>query len=423
MDIAIILIFCLGFIGIALEHYIRVNKAATALLTGVLCWTLLVLDEGIHSNVTGELTEHMGDISSILFFLLGAMTIVELIDAHDGFDIIQRWIRTNDIRTLMWIVSGVTFLLSAVLDNLTTTIVMVSLVRKLIPTDREKLFFTGLIVIAANAGGAWSPIGDVTTTMLWVGGQITTSGIIYNVLVPSILNILIPLIGMSFVLKGRISPIAADIPSVIIDASKKGDGLRVLVIGVLTLLMVPVFKQVTHLPPFMGMLLGLGLMWVITEFIHHEKDEIDKDRLSVNFALRKIDTPSILFFLGILLSVSALESGHLLQNLAIRLQEILPGENALVFSIGILSAIVDNVPIVAAVQGMFGLDMYPTDHHFWHFIAYAAGTGGSLLIIGSAAGVAAMGMMRIEFGWYLRKIAPWAFLGYLCGALYFFLGL
>jgi Na+/H+ antiporter NhaD/arsenite permease-like protein len=419
MTIAIIIVFCLGFLAIAMEHSIRVNKAATALLTGVLCWTLLVLDQGVHSNLTGELTEHMGDISSILFFLLGAMTIVELIDAHDGFEIIQGWIRTRDLRTLMWIVSGLSFVLSAVLDNLTTTIVMVSLVRKLIPTERVKLFFAGLIVIAANAGGAWSPIGDVTTTMLWVGGQISTIGIIGNVLIPSILNILIPLIGMSFVVKGNLDPAKGAEARVEKEATASGDGLLVLIIGVLSLLMVPVFKQFTHLPPFMGMLLGLGLMWVITEFIHHEKDEIDKDRLSVNFALRKIDTPSILFFLGILLSVSALETGHLLEKLAISLQETLPGENALVFSIGILSAIVDNVPIVAAVQGMYGLDQYTIDHHFWHFISYAAGTGGSLLIIGSAAGVAAMGMARIEFGWYLRKISPWAFLGYMAGALYF----
>lgn len=419
MTIAIIIVFCLGFLAIAMEHYIRVNKAATALLTGVLCWTLLVLDQGAHSNLTGELTEHMGDISSILFFLLGAMTIVELIDAHDGFEIIQGWIRTRDLRTLMWIVSGLSFILSAVLDNLTTTIVMVSLVRKLIPAEREKLFFAGLIVIAANAGGAWSPIGDVTTTMLWVGGQISTLGIISNVLIPSILNILIPVIGMSFVVKGNLQPAKDAEAMVEKKATASGDGLLVLIIGVISLLMVPVFKQFTHLPPFMGMLLGLGLMWMITEFIHHEKDEIDKDRLSVNFALRKIDTPSILFFLGILLSVSALETGHLLEKLAINLQEALPGENALVFSIGILSAIVDNVPIVAAVQGMYGLDQYAIDHHFWHFIAYAAGTGGSLLIIGSAAGVAAMGMARIEFGWYLRKIAPWALLGYMAGALYF----
>lgn len=418
MELAIVITFCAGFAAIALEHRLRVNKAATALLTGVLCWTFLVLDDGQHTGVTEALTDHMGEIASILFFLLGAMTIVELIDAHDGFEIIQRWIRTRDIRTLLWIVSWVAFLLSAVLDNLTTTIVMVSLVRKLIPSDREKLFFAGMIVIAANAGGAWSPIGDVTTTMLWVGGQISTLGIIYNVLIPSILNLLIPIMGLSLVVKGSLQQ---DQPVPEQERSGSRDGLAVLIIGLCSLLMVPVFKQLTHLPPFMGMLLGLGLMWVVTEFIHHEKDEMDRDRLSVNFALRKIDTPSILFFLGILLSVSALETGHLLQSLAAQLQEILPGEDALVFSIGILSAIVDNVPIVAAVQGMYGLERFAQDHHFWHFIAYAAGTGGSLLIIGSAAGVAAMGMMRIEFGWYFRKIAPWALLGYVAGALWFVL--
>ena len=419
MDIAIIITFCVGFVAIALEHQIRINKAATALLTGVICWTLLVLDGGNAHDVTEVLTEHMGDISSILFFLLGAMTIVELIDAHDGFELIQRWIRTRDILLLMWIIAGLSFVLSAVLDNLTTTIVMVSLVRKLIPSDREKLFFAGLIVIAANAGGAWSPIGDVTTTMLWVEGQISTSGIIYNVLIPSILNLIAPLVVLSFTMKGQLK---ADETGGSDHKRSLGsrDGVLVLFIGLFCLLMVPVFKQFTHLPPFMGMLLGLGLMWVVTEFIHHEKDEIDKDRLSVNYALRKVDSPSILFFLGILLSVSALETGHLLEDLANRLHQWLPGENGLVFSIGILSAFVDNVPIVAAVQGMYGLDRYAMDHQFWHFLAYAAGTGGSLLIIGSAAGVAAMGMMKIEFGWYLRKITPWAFLGYICGALYFF---
>jgi Na+/H+ antiporter NhaD/arsenite permease-like protein len=257
--------------------------------------------------------------------------------------------------------------------------------------------------------------------MLWVGTQISTLGVIQNVLIPSILSLLAPLIGLSFVVKGRLMPSQSNVPAEIPTRSVSGDGTKVLVVGMFILLMVPVFKQFTHLPPFMGMLFGLGLMWVITEFIHHEKDEMDKDRLSVNFALRKIDTPSILFFLGILLSVSALESGHLLQQMADSLQALLPGEDALVFSIGLLSAVVDNVPIVAAVQGMYSLEQFATDHHFWLFIAYAAGTGGSLLIIGSAAGVAAMGMVRIEFGWYLKKITPWALLGYVCGALYFIL--
>lgn len=420
MDILIVVIFCAGFTAIALEHYIRVNKAATALLTGVLCWTILMSDPGKTMIYSAGLFEHLGDIASILFFLLGAMTIVELIDAHDGFDMIQRWIKTRDFRKLLWIVSGVTFFLSAVLDNMTTTIVMISLIRKMIPKEREKLLFAGIIVIAANAGGAWSPIGDVTTTMLWVGNQISTSGIIYNTLIPSSLCLILPLIGLSFRLTGKIEVTESDTSSAD-QHSKPGDGLLVFVIGLSCLLLVPVFKQFAHLPPFMGMLLGLGIMWVLTEFIHHEKDEADKDRLSVNFALRKIDTPSILFFLGILLSVSALETGHLLESLAGRLQQALPGEDSLVFSIGILSAFVDNVPIVAAVQGMYGLEQFQTDHHFWHFIAFAAGTGGSLLIIGSAAGVAAMGLVRLEFGWYLKNIGPWAALGYVAGALWFIL--
>lgn len=417
MNILIVVIFCAGFTAIALEHYIRVNKAATALVTGVLCWTLLMADQSKATLYSAGLFEHLSDISSILFFLLGAMTIVELIDAHDGFDMIQRWIKTRDIRKLLWIISGVTFFLSAVLDNLTTTIVMISLIRKMIPKEREKLFFAGMIVIAANAGGAWSPIGDVTTTMLWVGNQISTSGIIRGTLIPSLLCLILPLIGLSIRLKGKIDVGDPELPSHA-QPLKSADGLLVFIIGLSCLLLVPVFKQFAHLPPFMGMLLGLGIMWVLTEFIHHEKDEADKDRLSVNFALRKIDTPSILFFLGILLSVAALETGHMLESLAGSLQETLPGEDSLVFFIGILSAFVDNVPIVAAVQGMYGIAQFPTDHHFWHFMAFAAGTGGSLLIIGSAAGVAAMGLVRLEFGWYLKNIGPWALLGYVAGSLW-----
>jgi Na+/H+ antiporter NhaD/arsenite permease-like protein len=420
MNTLIVVIFCAGFTAIALEHYIRINKAATALVTGVLCWTLLMSDQSKATLYSAGLFEHLSDISSILFFLLGAMTIVELIDAHDGFDMIQRWIKTRDIRKLLWIVSGVTFFLSAVLDNLTTTIVMISLIRKMIPKEREKLLFAGMIVIAANAGGAWSPIGDVTTTMLWVGNQISTSGIIRSTLIPSIICLILPLAGLSIRLKGKIDAGDTQLPS-LAKAAKSGDGMLVFIIGLSCLLLVPVFKQFAHLPPFMGMLLGLGIMWVLTEFIHHEKDEADKDRLSVNFALRKIDTPSILFFLGILLSVAALETGHMLESLAGSLQKTLPGEDSLVFFIGILSAFVDNVPIVAAVQGMYGIAQFPTDHHFWQFMAFAAGTGGSLLIIGSAAGVAAMGLVRIEFGWYLKNIGPWALLGYVAGALWYVL--
>jgi Na+/H+ antiporter NhaD/arsenite permease-like protein len=312
----------------------------------------------------------------------------------------------------------VTFFLSAVLDNLTTTIVMISLIRKMIPKEREKLLFAGMIVIAANAGGAWSPIGDVTTTMLWVGNQISTLGIIRSALIPSIICLILPLTGLSMRMNGKLDSGESE-QSSLIQPSKSRDGVLVFIIGLSCLLLVPVFKQFAHLPPFMGMLLGLGIMWVLTEFIHHEKDEADKDRLSVNFALRKIDTPSILFFLGILLSVAALETGHMLESLAGSLQRTLPGEDSLVFFIGILSAFVDNVPIVAAVQGMYGIAQFPTDHHFWQFMAFAAGTGGSLLIIGSAAGVAAMGLVRLEFGWYLKNIGPWAALGYVAGSLWF----
>jgi len=416
----ICLIFVTGYIAIAFEHLIKVNKAAIALITGVLCWTVYILFSPDKNSVTVELTHHLGDVSGILFFLLGAMTIVELIDAHDGFDVITKRIKQTEIRKLLWIIAFITFFLSAILDNLTTTIVIISLLRKLIRNHKTRLFFAGIVVIAANAGGAWSPIGDVTTTMLWIGGQITTFNIITKLILPSLVCIIIPLAYLSLKLKGRIERPLLDIKPTN-DKLRAKHQLIVFISGVLILLFVPVFKTVTHLPPYMGILIGLGILWIITEIIHGKKDEQDKHVLSVVHALRKIDTPSILFFLGILISIGALQSIGLLNQLAQWMTTTLGSDNVIVISIGLLSSIVDNVPLVAAAQGMFSLTQYPTDHYFWEFLAYCTGTGGSVLIIGSAAGIAAMGMEKIGFFWYIKKISLLALLGYFAGALTYIL--
>jgi len=420
MNTIIISIFILGYISIATEHKIKINKAASALITGVLCWTVYILFSPDKHLVGEELIHHMGELSGILFFLLGAMTIVELIDAHDGFDIITTRIDQTDKRRLLWIVAFITFFLSAILDNLTTTIVIISLLRKLIKDDKDRLFFAGIVVVAANAGGAWSPIGDVSTTMLWIGGQITAGNIVLKLIVPSLVCLIVPLVYLSFRLKGKVErPLIVE--------STNGEKLSqkhqsiVFFSGVLILILVPVFKTVTHLPPFMGMLIGLGILWVITEIIHGKKGEIDKNALSVVHALRKIDAPSILFFLGILVSVAALQSIGLLAEIAQWMTAKVHNENIVVISIGLLSAIVDNVPLVAAVQGMYDLNHYPPDNYFWEFLAYAAGTGGSALIIGSAAGVAAMGMEKISFFWYLKTISLLALLGYFAGAVTYIL--
>ena len=414
----IIIVFVVGYLAIAFEHPLKINKAASALLTGVICWTIYALFDSNRELVSENLSHHLSGIAGILFFLLGAMVIVELIDAHDGFEIITERIQNTNKRKLVWIVGFITFFLSAVLDNLTTTIVMVSLLRKLIPSHKDRLIFAGLVVIAANAGGAWSPIGDVTTTMLWIGKQVTTANIIVKTFIPSLICFIIPAFILGMQLKGSIER----------DESKKENLLSsgyerrtVFMIGIACLLFVPVFKTITHLPPYMGIVFGLGLMWVLTEMVHSGKDEAEKGLLSVNHALRKIDTPSILFFLGILLAVTALQSTGILTSLAKTLDNSVGNISIITIIIGFLSAIVDNVPLVAAAQGMYGPDQYPTDHFFWEFLAYCSGTGGSILIIGSAAGVAAMGMERIQFGWYLKKIAWLAIIGYLAGAATFLL--
>jgi len=420
MITAIVLVFITGYLMIAFEHPIRINKAAIALLTGALCWSIYALFSADKELVTDQLTEHLGDLSGILFFLLGAMLIVELIDAHDGFEIITRQIQTTNKRKLTWIVAFITFFLSAVLDNLTTTIVLVTLLRKLMDDGKDRMMFAGLIIIAANAGGAWSPIGDVTTTMLWLGGQITSVNIMLKTFLPSLACLLLPTLILSMQMKGTVSKRAVPVTAKNFTQSNTERNI-VFGLGIACLLMVPVFKTVTHLPPYMGILFGLGIMWMITEIIHSKKDEQEKGVLSVNHALRKIDTPSILFFLGILLSISALQSTHILRDLSGWMDQKIGNISVITMLIGILSAIVDNVPLVAAAQGMYGIEQYPTDHYFWEFLAYCAGTGGSCLIIGSAAGIAAMGLEKINFFWYLKKIGWLALLGYLAGAAVFLL--
>jgi Na+/H+ antiporter NhaD/arsenite permease-like protein len=421
MTAAIIIIFIVGYLGIAFEHDLKINKSATALVTGVLCWTVYILYAGNNEVVIEQLTEHLGEVSQILFFLMGAMTIVELIDAHDGFEFITRRVKTTSKSRITWIISILSFFLSAALDNLTTTIVMISLVRKLVGTQKDRWMLAGIIIISANAGGAWSPIGDVTTTMLWIGNQITAFNIIVKLIIPSLVCMLLPLLIIQLIFKGNIIPPTEKFGFAGATRSTAKERTIVLFMGLAFLLFVPVFKTVTHLPPFMGMLLALGLMWMITETIHSEKDEEDRKSFSVAYALRKIDTSSVLFFLGILLSISALESIRQLEFMAGWMDTHLKDPNIIVTSIGILSSIVDNVPLVAAAQGMYSLNTFPTDHYFWEFLAYCTGTGGSILIIGSAAGVTAMGLEKINFMWYLKKIGWLAFIGYIAGALVYIL--
>lgn len=413
----IISIFIAGYLAIAFEHPLRLNKAASALITGVLCWTIYIVQADAAHTVTEQLLHHLGEIASILFFLLGAMTIVELIDSHHGFDIITQKINTHSKSRLLLIITVLTFFLSALLDNLTTAIVMASLCARLLSNKEDKLWFCGMIVIAANAGGAWSPLGDVTTTMLWIGGQITALNIMKQLILPSIAVTVLPALIIARRFKGQ----TFSIPSINTSAKTKKDGQIILFAGIGFLIFVPVFKTLTHLPPFMGMLLALGLMWVITTVIHKNKEPELAEKFTVAKALQKIDTPSILFFLGILLAVSALQSFGILQQMAAILSNSLGNDYAIGASLGVLSALVDNVPLVAASQGMYDLHTFPTDHDFWEFLALTTGTGGSAIIIGSAAGVAVMGIEKIDFMWYLKKISWLALIGFVAGMLVFLL--
>ncbi len=407
----VIIVFIIGYLAIAFEHPLGLNKAATALLTGVFCWTIYIFSGVERELAVEQLLHHLGAISSILFFLLGAMTIVELIDRHDGFTLITDKINTRSKAKLLWIIAFITFFLSAFLDNLTTAIVMTSLIAKILENKRDRLWFTGIIIIAANAGGAFSPLGDVTTTMLWIGKQITAQNIIKELFLPSIFVCLVPVAIISPRFRNQSFNFNITSQSSI---SKKESSL-VLISGIVLLLFVPVFKMLTHLPPFMGVMLVLGILWIIVSVIHYKKPNNEKHKLTVTYALEKIDTPSILFFLGILLAVSAIQSFGLLKQLADFLDNSLGNVFLIGATLGIISAIVDNVPLVAAAQGMYDLTIFPTDHPFWVFLALTTGTGGSIIIIGSAAGVAAMGIEKIDFMWYLKKISWIAFAGFLAG--------
>ncbi len=457
MYILMLVAFVIGYIFIALEHPLKIDKAASAVLTGVICWTLLVFGQSEiltdivghethteahvapHDGAGGEshtgdhptmeageatqhyieeqLLEHLGDIAEILFFLMGAITIVELVDAHDGFRVVTDRIKTTKRSKLLWIVSIVTFLFSAALDNLTTTIVKAALLPKLMRKQEDLWFFAGMVVIAANAGGAWSPIGDVTTIMLWIGGQVSAANIIVTDFLPSVVCLAVPLTIASFIMKGDVRRPDEVEESHMMPPIEKGEQMLIFWMGVLGLLFVPVFKTVTHLPPYLGVMFSLGVVWVTTEVMHRRRKEVpNRNTLLVSSVIRRIDTPSILFFLGILLAVASLQTAGHLNELAMAMDKTFKGDIYIINTlIGLLSAVVDNVPMVAAAIGMYPLEVYPIDSQFWELLAYCAGTGGSALIIGSAAGVAIMGILKIDFVWYLRHITWLALLGYLAG--------
>jgi len=444
MFVLMVVVFVLGYIAIALEHPLKVDKAASALIIGVLTWVAFIVGKEdilpdvplyhdyLSNNPNGgftdfivhhEITHHLADIAQILFFLLGAMTIVELVDAHEGFAVITDRINTNNRVKLMWIICVLTFFFSAVLDNLTTSIVMVALIRKLIKEKEEKWFFGGLIILAANAGGAWSPIGDVTTIMLWIGGQVTSLNIITELIIPSLVCLLVPLIYLSFTKKGKVVRALGRMDlEHMKNPTTSFERNLVFCMGVAGLLFVPIFKTVIHLPPYMGMMLSLGVLWVTTEILHRKKNIEEKSALSVIGVLKKVDVSTVYFFLGILLAVSSLQSAGHLGLLATWLDVNIGNIYAINIIIGSLSSIVDNVPLVAGAMGMYEIGTlepgvaYPVDHDFWEFLAYCAGTGGSMLIIGSAAGVAVMGMEKIDFIWYIKNMSALAALGYLAGA-------
>lgn len=413
---ALVAVFIVTYAAIALEHPLKINKSASALVGAGLLWTIYALNSPDHHVISHQLGESLMATAQIVFFLMGAMTIVEVVDAHNGFEVITRRIRTQSLSNLLWLVGFVTFFLSALLDNLTTTIVMISLMRKLLSHHADRLFFAGIIVIAANSGGAWSPIGDVTTTMLWIGSQITSMNIITSVFLPSLISLLVPLSITVFLLRGRtvVSPEHVDMDHGIRTSEFERNAMFLLGLGILVA--VPAFKTITHLPPFLGILFGLGILWLAGDLIHRHKEDEYKQHLTLAHALSRIDMSSLVFFVGILLAVATLEHTQILTDLANLLDRNIGQLDLIILMIGAFSAIVDNVPLVAAAMGMYDLTTYPTDHFLWEFLAYCAGTGGSILIIGSAAGVAAMGLEKIHFFWYIKKISGLALVGYLAGA-------
>lgn len=450
MEILMIILFLLGYTCIAMEHSINVNKAASALLLCALLWTVYILNvnpeilglnpatphEDLIRHVTGvQIIEHLGDVASTLFFLMGAMTIVELIDVHGGFSIITNKITTRKKKELLWLIAFITFFMSAILDNLTTTIVMVMLLRKLVSDQKERWIFACIVIMAANAGGAFSPIGDVTTIMLWVRGNVTTAGLIPNLFIPAVLSIVVPTLIASRFLKGELAPISVSNQS---NANATANFITpkeqkiIFYMGIGALIFVPVFKSITHLPPFIGVLLGLSILWIYTELMYHKKSQIpESSKARITNVLSRIDLTTILFFLGILMAVAALQCAGILHDLSIFLEEHIGNVFVIDIVVGILSSIVDNVPLVAGSMGMYplataaqvaadpSLAVFAQDGIFWMFLAYCAGVGGSILIIGSAAGVVVMGLEKVSFGWYLKRISGLALIGYLAGALFF----
>lgn len=419
---ALVLVFVASYAAIALEHPLKVNKSASALIGAGLLWTLYSMPAFGDHELLGQLGESLTATAQVVFFLLGAMAIVEVVDAHGGFEVITSRIRTTRLVGLMWVTGVTAFFLSSILDNLTTTIVMISLMRKMLAHRDDRLFFAGIIVIAANAGGAWTPIGDVTTTMLWIAGRITTLEIMKGLLVPSVVNLLVPLLAIAWVLRGRKveAPARGDKPAHLPETTAF-ERNTMFFCGLGVLVLVPAFKAVTHLPPYMGVLFGLGILWLLGDIIHRDKPDHLKEHLTLTRALSRIDISSLTFFIGILLAVAVLEHSGILASLAKWLDVAIGRQDVIVLVIGLVSAIVDNVPLVAASIGMYSLADYPVDSFLWEFLAYCAGTGGSILIIGSAAGVAAMGLEKISFFWYMRRISGYALLGYFAGAICYIL--
>lgn len=411
-----IVIFVIGYVAIAFEHKIKIDKAASALLTGSICWLFYFLSGKPTSEAEHQLLQHLADIASILFFLMGAMTIVEVIDSHQGFNLITDAVKSRSIPKLLILITIITFFLSSILDNLTTAIVMTSLSNKLVRERKDRLWFVSMVIIAANAGGAWSPLGDVTTTMLWIGEQITPLNIIVKTFLPSLFVIFLPLLILS--VRFRNNKITEKNET---RTSHSPESKIILFTGVGLLIFVPVYKTITHMPPFMGMLLALGTIWIVSSIIHLNKHPEERYKYSVTNALRKIDTSSILFFLGILLAVSALQSFGILGHLAEFTVKHIKNVYITGTFLGLLSSIIDNVPLVAAAQGMFSLTVYPPDHVFWEFLALSAGTGGSAIIIGSAAGVAVMGIEKVNFFWYLKNISWLALSGFFAGLMVYIL--
>ena len=434
LTLVIIIVFVAGYICIATESLLRINKAAIALLMCVFCWTLLMMapgsfyptvaPDGLIGHISEVIEHHLGDAAGTLFFLMGAMTIVEIVDSNGGFNFVRDALKTRSKRKLMWRVAFMTFFLSAILDNLTTSIVMIMVLRKLVQSRSERLIYAALIVIAANSGGAFSPIGDVTTIMLWIKGVITTQGVLTEIFIPSLVSMVIPAFILQYSLKGKFDK-SQNLPKAEVTQFTKVQRDIIFWLGVGGLVFVPIFKTLTHLPPFMGILLVLGILWTVTEIFHHNTSEDDTMAKRVSDLLSRIDLSTIMFFLGILMAVAVLQEIGVLTRLGEGLNEAFNGNHYLVTGIiGVLSSIVDNVPLVAGCMGMYPVQ--PTgdmavDGIFWQLLAYCAGVGGSMLIIGSAAGVVVMGLEKITFGWYMKKITWIAFVGYLAGILCYWL--